>query len=55
MDDFENLLCECRNAVERFVKFRLPSEFDADDVLQEVYIAAHEKFCTLSDKSVFKA
>lgn len=55
MDDFEKLLCECRGALERFVKFRLPSEFDADDVLQEVYMAAHGKFDSLNDKSMFKA
>lgn len=55
MDEFEKLLCECRGAVERFVKFSLPSSFDTDDVLQEVYIAAHEKFGTLADKAMFKA
>lgn len=55
MDEFEKLLYENRGALERFVKFRLPSAFDADDVLQEVYIAAHEKFGTLTDKTMFKA
>lgn len=55
MDEFEKLLCECRGAVERFANFKLPSKFDADDVLQEVYIAAHAKFDTLKDQSTFKA
>ena len=55
MEEFEKLLCECRGAVERFVKFKLPSSFDADDVLQEVYMAAHKNFNTLKDKSNFKA
>lgn len=55
MDEFEKLLCECRGAVERFVKFKLPSSFDADDVLQEVYMAASAGFETLADKSCFKA
>lgn len=55
MDDFEKLFCECRSAVERFVKFKLPSKFDADDVLQEVYMAANAKFSTLKDKSTFKS
>lgn len=55
MEEFEKLLCECRNAVERFVKFRLPSSFDADDVLQEVYISASKNFDKLNDKSIFKA
>ena len=40
MDDFEILLRGCTNFIERFVKYRLPSAFDADDVLQEVYLAA---------------
>ena len=31
MDEFEKLLCECRGAVERFVNFKLPSKFEADD------------------------
>ncbi len=55
MDEFEKLLCECRGAVERFVNFKLPSKFEADDVLQEVCIAASAKFDTLKDKSNFKA
>ncbi|MDD4493977.1 MAG: sigma-70 family RNA polymerase sigma factor [Eubacteriales bacterium] len=55
MDEFEKLLCENRGTIERFVKFRLPSTFDADDVLQEVYIAAHDKYGNLIDKSYFKA
>lgn len=44
MDDFEMLFCECRSVVERFVRFKLPSVFDAEDVLQEVYIAATIRF-----------
>lgn len=55
MDEFEKLLCECRGAIERFVNFKLPSKFDADDVLQDVSIAASAKFDTLKDKSNFKA
>ncbi|MDD4495380.1 MAG: sigma-70 family RNA polymerase sigma factor [Eubacteriales bacterium] len=55
MDEFEILLSKNKSAVERFVKFRLPSAFDADDVLQDVYIAANAKFGTLNDKMCFKA
>ncbi|MDD3882572.1 MAG: sigma-70 family RNA polymerase sigma factor [Eubacteriales bacterium] len=55
MDGFEKLLYECRGAVERFVKFKLPSSFDADDVLQEIYMAANARFDALNDKSIFKA
>lgn len=55
MDDFEMLFCECRSVVERFVRFKLPSVFDAEDVLQEVYIAANIQFKFLKDKTAFKA
>ena len=55
MDQFEKLLCEHKSAVERFVKFKLPSSFDADDILQEVYMAAIRNFDKLSDESNFKA
>ena len=55
MDDFEILLRGCMSFIERFVKYRLPSAFDADDVLQEVYLAAYEGFGRLSDKSNFKS
>ena len=53
--EFDRLLCQCKNAIERFVRFKLTSKADADDVLQEVYCAAFQKFSTLKDKSNFKA
>ena len=34
--DFERLLAEHRTAAERYVRFRLSSRSDADDVLQEL-------------------
>jgi len=55
MDDFEKLLSENMGAVDRFVKFRLPSQTDAEDVLQETYLAAYRNFDTLQDVSIFKA
>lgn len=53
--EFDRLLGECKNAIERFVRFKLTSKADADDVLQEVYWAAFQKFDTLKDKRNFKA
>ena len=50
--DFEAMLAAHRRAVERFVRFRLP-ESDADDVLQETYIAAYESFETLRTRESF--
>ncbi len=35
MDEFETLLEEVRVSTERFVRYRLPSQTDADDVLQD--------------------
>ena len=49
MKSFEQLLGENKAAVERYVKFRLPSAADADDVLQEVCVtdglAVRLRFC----------
>lgn len=55
MDDFEALLNAERASVERYVRFRLNSRPDADDVLQEVYLTAYQKFSQLDNKSSFKA
>lgn len=54
MDGFECLLTEHRGAVERYVRFKLPSLTDAEDVLQDVYLTAYQKFGFLRDKAAFK-
>lgn len=54
MDCFEKLLDRNRNALERFVKYRVSSEADADDILQEIYLTAYQKFAQLKDKASFK-
>ena len=53
--DFEQLLAEHRTAAERYVRFRLSSRSDADDVLQEVYLTAYHRFEQLKNKEAFKA
>lgn len=55
MDEFEKLLKAEKSSVERFVRFRISSKADADDVLQEAYLAAYQKFHLLKNKSSFKA
>ncbi len=55
MDEFETLFWNYRAGVERFVKFRLPTLADAEDVLQEVAITACEKFSQLKNKEAFQA
>ena len=54
MDEFEKLLAEVSSGVERFVRYRLPSQADADDVLQEIYLSAYRNFPGLKNKSAFK-
>ena len=54
MDEFEKLLADVRSGVERFVRYRLPAQMDADDVLQEVYLSAYRKFPQLKNKDAFK-
>ena len=55
MDEFEILLEAASVAVERFVRFRISSKADADDILQEVYFTAYQKFPQLKNKEAFKA
>ena len=55
MDEFEKLLAEVSSGVDRFVRYRLPSQTDADDVLQEVYLSAYRKFPQLKNKDAFKS
>lgn len=55
MEEFEALLSAQHAVVERFVRFRIGERADADDVLQEVYLAAYRKFGDLREKSAFKA
>ena len=53
MDDFETLLAANCLAVERFVKFHVSGP-DAEDVLQETYLAAYQAFPRLKDTAAFK-
>ena len=51
---FETLLKKHRIVIERYINFRLPSSFDADDVIQETYYAAYIGFEKLRNKELFK-
>ena len=55
MDSFEALLTACRPAVERYVRFRVPTPHDAEDVLQEICAAAAQGSSALTDPTRFKA
>ena len=52
MDEFEALLEENRLGVERWVKFHMSGP-DAEDVLQETYLAAYRAFPRLKDRDAF--
>ena len=51
---FELLLQKHRTVIERYINFRLPSSFDADDVIQETYYAAYIGYEKLRNKELFK-
>ena len=53
-ESFEILLKKHRIAVERYINFRLPSSFDADDVIQETYYAAFVGYAKLRNEELFK-
>lgn len=55
MDEFERLLKAEQISVERFVRYKIGSKADADDVLQEIYLTAYQKFTQLKNKEFFKA
>ena len=51
---FEELLKECRGALERLVHFRISSHADAEDVIQEACVAAYRNFSQLRDERLFR-
>lgn len=55
MDEFEELLQENRNVLERFVKFKISNYHDAEDIIQEIYLNALKKFGMLKNRDSFKA
>lgn len=54
MEEFEDLLEAERGSVERFVRFRLSSKSDAEDVLQEIFFTAYQKLPQLKNQDAFK-
>lgn len=51
---FESLYAENKNAIERYVHFKVSNKFDADDILQEIHIAAYRSFPSLKNNDAFK-
>ena len=54
MDDFEKLSESERIPLERYIKYRIGSQSDADDVIQETLLTAFQKFPQLKNKESFK-
>lgn len=55
MQTFTTLLEENRVFLERFVKYRIPNRHDAEDILQECYLAAYRNFASLKNQEAFKS
>ena len=55
MAEFEVLLAQVNKGVEYFVKCKISPVEDAQDVLQETYFTAYQKFGQLKDEGAFKA
>ena len=49
MNDFDSLLKQNYGPLERFVRFRLEGTGDAEDLLQEICLAAWRNFPALRD------
>ena len=54
MADFEKLLAQVQKSVELFVKYKISSAEDVQDVLQETYLTAYQKFGQLKNADAFK-
>ncbi|MBE5863448.1 MAG: sigma-70 family RNA polymerase sigma factor [Lachnospiraceae bacterium] len=55
MTEFEMLLGQVKKSVEYFVKCKVSPLEDAQDVLQESYLTAYQRFDQLKDRNAFKA
>ena len=53
MGEFEILLASGRTAVERYVRAHIGSRADAEDILQETYMAAFQGFAALKNRDAF--
>ena len=55
MNEFEELLRQHKNILERFVKYKIQDQCDAEDLIQETCLAAYMNFETLKSREAFKA
>ncbi len=55
MSEFEKLLRENFVPLQRYVNFKVHNKYDAEDIIQEVCLAATLRFDSLKNRSAFKA
>ncbi|MBQ8210265.1 MAG: RNA polymerase sigma factor [Clostridia bacterium] len=55
MNEFDALLIENYNSLNRFVNYKISNRQDAQDIVQETCLTASLKFELLKDKTLFKA
>lgn len=55
MNELEKMLTEHFSSLERYVKYKINSKHDAEDVIQDVCLTATVKFTSLKNPSAFKA
>ena len=55
MTEFEVLLERYRAVLERFIKYKISNRHDAEDIIQEVFLAAYRNFETLKNRELFKS
>ena len=55
MNEFEELLRQHKNVLERFVKYKVQVRCDAEDLIQETCLAAYMNFETLKSREAFKS
>lgn len=52
--DFDTLLEMNKSVIERYILFKIPVKEDAEDLIQETFLTAFEKYDFLIDKDCFK-
>ena len=53
-NSFAQLLEKNRIPIERYIHYRIPAPHDAEDVIQETYLAAFRHFSELRSQTLFK-